>query len=103
MQPLRCQGGYAVPIRVGKVEIMGIHAPASALATASRLRVVDNGSYAILPDTQATDKVIAEMQRVISIEGNVTLMFPEPIKCLEGVNVTYATNLTPGSICVFVR
>ena len=41
MQPIRCEGGYAVPIKPGKMEIMAIQVPADNVADVSRLMIVD--------------------------------------------------------------
>jgi hypothetical protein len=103
MQPIRCQGGYAVPIKAGKMEIVGIQAPCEDIASMSRLRVVDNGSGEVLAETSYGNKIVAEGKRMTNVDGNITIPFPEPLKVTDGVNVTYAQNLVPGSILVYVR
>jgi hypothetical protein len=103
MQPIRCQGGYAVPIKEGKMEIVAIHAPANDITSISRLKIVDNASGQVLPETQDTDKIVTEIKRIGNLEGNVSQMLPETIKVVNGVNITYAENMVPGSILVYVR
>lgn len=103
MQPIRCQGGYAVPIKAGKMEIMAIQAPADDTASLSRLKVVDNGTETVLANTAEGDRIVTEAKRMTNSEGNITFFFPEPIKVMSGVNVTYADNMVPGSICIYVR
>lgn len=103
MQPIRCQGGYAVPIKAGKMEVVAISAPGDELSSISRLRVVDNSTEKVLAETDWGGRIVAEAKSIANSEGNITFVFPEPVKVMEGVNVTYADNLVPGSICVYVR
>ena len=108
MRPMTCKAGYPVPVSAGMCSIVGYSAALSDPAAAGRLTLVDRDPYASLGSSVVTDDmsvkgVIIDKKVVANIDGNVTEMFPEPIKAVNGVVAMHATNLIPGKILIYIK
>jgi hypothetical protein len=109
MYPLTCAGGYAVPIRAGKFEIVQIKATIDDLSVDSRLRIIDDDGITssrwgrILADGTDQDTGICDLKGIADTVGDLSLDLIEPIKVRDGISISYATNLVPGNIFIYVR
>jgi hypothetical protein len=108
MRPMTCKAGYPVPVSGGMCQIVGYSAALSDPTAVGRLTLVDRDPYAalgsaVVPDDSSVKEVIIDKKVVASIDGNVTEMFPEPIKAVNGVVAMHATNLIPGKILIYVK
>jgi hypothetical protein len=112
MYPLLCPGGYGVPVTGARVDVIGVRAAVSSPASASRLILLDdpdiNGDNfgRILSDTAPYDNYsgfIVDVKGVADVDGNLEVLFPEPIRLRYGISVAETTNLVPGSIMVYQR
>ena len=104
MQPLRCSGGYALPIGKGKKEIYGVVATVSTTTSASRLALMDTDDYAIVSDTASKKKHIIDLKGLANADGVIGCMFPEPIKVNDGVSLdSNSTNLIAGRTFLYIR
>lgn len=108
MRPMLCKGGYPLPISAGMVSIVGYSAALNSTTTAGRLTLVDRDPYASLnqalpADSADTKGVILDKKAIASADGNISEMFPEPIKAVNGVAIMNADNLLPGKILVYVK
>lgn len=108
MYPILCPGGYGVPMKAGKMEIVAIVAAGSDASSSSRLTLLD---YAAAGDKMGTfiksktkdyDQII-DIKRVAACEPNITFYPALPIKTRSGISVLRSSNMEPGSITVYVR
>lgn len=109
MYPLTCHGGYPMPIRAGRFEIVQINATVDDLSVDSRLRLIDDGGITddkfgrILADGIDQDTGICDLKGIANTVGDLRIQFKEPIKVRDGISISYATNILPGSIFVYTR
>jgi hypothetical protein len=102
MYPLLCPGGYGLPVKTGRFEIMKITAACSDSNAAARLQLID--SERKLPSSKITgDRMLVDLKRVAVCDANIIFDCPEPIKVRDTVSPLLSTNLVPGSIMVYVR
>ncbi|UCE05512.1 MAG: hypothetical protein JSW07_18170 [bacterium] len=111
MYPLLCQGGYGMPIKAGKFEIIQIEAPGSDTNASSRLTLLDDteveptdDKWGQLVKTKTkVHHIIYDQKRVAACHANLSTELKEPIKVRNGLSVLNATNLVPGSIMVYAK
>lgn len=103
MYMLLCRGGYAVPIKPGKMELCGISATVLAPASTSELSLVDTDSG--IPEVASTEntEVLVHLKGTANVNGHLTEFFKEPITIRKGLSVAYADNILAGSIIAYVR
>lgn len=102
MYPLLCPGGYGLPIKTGRFEIMKITAACSDSSAAARLQLIDSARQ--LPASKLkADKLLVDLKRVAACQPNIVFDCEEPIKVRDTISPIYSTNLVPGSIMVYVR
>lgn len=109
MYPLVCKGGYPMPLRAGKFDIVQISAPAGTVGTVSRLTLIDDLGLAedatlgrVLTNDNIYKTTIVDLKSTTA-EGGLNQVFQEPLKVRKGISVKNADNLQPGSIMVYVR
>ena len=108
MRPILCKGGFPVPVKSGKCEVIGICAPANNTAAASRLTLQDNDPYASLGNALPTEStnlknVVFDEKGVASVDGNIYHMFKEPLVFVNGICLVNNSNLLPGRTIVYTR
>jgi hypothetical protein len=109
MQPLLCKGGYPMPITNGKHEIVAINATISNTAAVSRLTLIDSDDFKIVADSEAGNysknrRTILDLKGIANDGGNLTMVFPEPLKTTRGINISsLSTNTVGGKVFVYVR
>jgi len=107
MYVLQCAGGYPIPLTSGgdayevRKEIMGVCATATSTAAASQLTLIDD--YGKVKTDENIDVTLVDLKGVANVDGNISVMFPEPVKTRKGIAVSAATNLVQGSILVYCR
>ena len=109
MRPIQCLGKFAMPIKAGKFDILGMEATVSDTALASRFAIVDDESIkptdnngVILNSLLYKRDVLADVKGVASVDSTIGFMFPEPIKTRHGISL-YHENLVAGSVIVYTR
>ncbi len=102
MYPLTCRAGFAVPIKDGKFEIVGLSAVANDTDELMRITLVDEGSFTVINDT---NYIPAEKPYLADMQGTIMLgtIFEEPIKVRNGANVVNVTNCVPGKTFLYIR
>lgn len=103
MYPLHCTGGFAMPIRSGKFEVVGVGINLATIDSDYELSLWDTGTNAIVdhehPPTDA--------RRIFHVNGTGAgpefIRFPESIKVRGGLSVGVATNIDPGELYIYVR
>jgi len=111
MYPLTCRGGFPVPIKAGRFEVIGVRATVDTTTTDSRLRLIDDPNIKegdqygkILSDTYTgAGTQIVDIKGIGGSDANLEALFPEPMKLRHGVSITHADNLVTGSIALYVR
>jgi len=102
MYPLLCPGGYGIPMKRGKFEIVKITAACNDSAAASRLQLCD--SPRISPSSKTRDeKLVVDLKRVEACNANIDFDCPEPIKIRNALSPLTLTNLVVGSVLVYVK
>jgi hypothetical protein len=107
MYPITCKGGYPLPIKAGRFSIWGISITAANTAAASRITLVDCATNREVSDAEIlTDKdtrpVLMDLKGLANGDGNLSFVFPEPIKVRNGVTIANGTNLLPGRNIVYI-
>ena len=111
MYPLTCRGGFPMPVKAGRFEIVGVRATVNTTSSDSRLRLIDDPNIKegdqygkILSDTYTgAGTQIVDVKGLASTDANLEVLFPEPMKLRYGVSITHADNLVTGSIALYVR
>jgi len=103
MYPLHCTGGFAMPIRSGKFEIVGVGLNLDAVSTDYELSLWDTGVNAIVDH----DNPPADARRIFHANGDGAgpefFSFPEPIKVRSGISVGVMDNIEVGELYIYVR
>ena len=103
MYPLHCTGGFAMPIRSGKFEIVGVGLNLGAVSTDYELSLWDTGVNAIVDHENPP----ADARRIFHANGDGAgsefIPFPESLKVRSGISVGVATNIDPGELYIYVR
>ncbi len=109
MYPLTCLGGFSMPVRAGKMEIVGYSVAAETAATAIELQVVDDvqiksdDKFGRLLTSFDSNKTELFHKKGIAVYGvQIDTMFPEPIKTRHGISIR-TENVKAGSFCLYVR
>jgi hypothetical protein len=108
MYPMLCSGGYGVPMRGGKYEIIYITALTDVAASTARLTLLDDSNITtrygttVGTKTKAHEQVV-DIKRLAVCETTLKWEPTEPMKVRYGLSVLNATNLIAGSINVYVR
>ena len=117
MYPVTCAGGYAVPLKAGSFEIVGLRATVNSPASASQIILYDDGGIPsgdkfgrILPSdfdpgTIDSKRVtqLCNIKGIANLDANLEVLFPEPIKTRFGTSVSILSNVVPGSVELYVR
>lgn len=103
MYMLLCRGGFALPIKKGKMELCGISATVSSSAAVSELSVIDTDTGIPVPESTENTNVVLHLKGTANVDGNLTQFFKEPITIRDGISIGYANNILPGSIIAYVR
>ena len=104
MYPIQCHGGYSLPIKAGKFEVLGVQIPASSTAVATRITLRDSAASKVVTDAPESGSVIFDGQGIANGDGAISVMFAEPIKVRNGVTVDdNFSNGTAGKNCVYIR
>ena len=103
MYPLYCHAGYAMPIAVGKFEIIAFGFKLETITDDNELSIWDTASNAVVNPASPP----ADARRVFHINGddNVSpfMSLPEPLKTRKGISVGHSTNVEPGELYIYVR
>lgn len=102
MYPLLCSGGYGVPMKRGKFEILKITAACSSSSAEARMQLCDSRRVSPSSKTPA-EHLICDLKRVAACDANIIFDCPEPIKIRNGLAPLILTNLVVGSIIVYIR
>jgi hypothetical protein len=110
MYPLTCRGGFPVPIKAGRFEVLGLRATVNTTTSNSRVRIIDDPSIKegdkwgkiLSSDYTGAGTVIADVKGMADIDANLEILFPEPVKLRYGASLI-AENTVPGSISLYVR
>lgn len=108
MYPILCPGGYGVPMRAGKYEIVYITALTDTASSTARLTLLDDSNITsrygttVGTKTKAHDQIV-DIKRLAVCETTLKWEPKESMKLRYGLSVLNATNLIPGSINVYVR
>lgn len=110
MYPILCTGGYGVPLKAGKCEIIQITAAASDSVAAARLTIVDDRDLTkedrygnLLEAKENQHSLVFDKKRVAACDANIDWHPAEPLRVRHGLSVVNAENLVPGSIMVYIR
>ena len=106
MYPIKCAGGFSIPIKAGKFSVHGIVATVNDLTANSRIALVDDENIKgqsqgfVLGSLDNVKYVIADFKGVASVDGTIGGMLPEPVKVRHGLSA-YFDNVVAGSVCVY--
>ena len=110
MYPMECKGGFFVPIREGKFEVIGFQAVVSDTAAASQVTLIDDKEIAvgakfgrILSDTYDVQTGFVDIKGLANTDGNLEQFFPSPLKLRRGVSAVKTSNVVPGTLKLYVR
>jgi hypothetical protein len=104
MYPITCAGGYPIPIKIGKMSIVGIVATVNDPTAASRITLVDSAAGKELADDSDLKPAIVDLKGLANANGTIGVMFAEPIKLRDGVTIgRNTTNLIAGRTFVYIR
>lgn len=111
MYPLTCRGGFPMPVKAGRFEVVGVRATVNTTTADSRLRLIDDPNIKegepfgkILTDSYTgAGTQIADVKGIGGTDANLEVLFPEPMKLRNGVSITHCDNLVTGSIALYVR
>jgi len=113
MYMLTCVAGFNVPIRSGKMEIVGMTATVADATAASQVALVDDPGIRsdwktgrILDSVEEPTEqkgIIANIKGHGSAYDTVLEWWPcEPVKTRYGLSLCF-TNIEQGSMCIYVR
>jgi len=102
MYHVTCAGGYALPIKEGRFEILGLSCPVNDPTAVSQITLVDGDDFKPVTDS-AYNKTVIEKKGVASVDGTLEAWFPEAIKLRKGLTIAVATNLKAGKMMVYAR
>lgn len=109
MYPLTCYGGYPMPLKAGKFEVVQIKATVDDLGADSRLRLVDDEGITsskwgrVLADGIDDEVAICDLKGLANTVGDLRFTPHQSIKLRNGLSVAYCTNIVAGSIFIYVR
>lgn len=96
----QCPGGFSIPTIQGKQRVYGFSVPISNTAAASYFCILD-GEGKVLGSLTDETAILGYRKGVADVDGNLEIMFPEPIKTRNGLDLYYS-NIIAGSVCVYV-
>jgi hypothetical protein len=110
MYPLTCRGGFPMPIKAGRFEVIGFRATVKTTTSDSRVRIIDdprivegdNWGYLLPASYTGKETPLADVKGMADIDSNLEVLFPEPVKTRWGISV-YADNIEAGSLELYVR
>lgn len=110
MYPLQCYAGYFVPIKEGRLEIIGVQTVVSTTSSASRIVFTDDKDIKdrdkfgkIKPSNYDKQKGIIDVKGIANIDAILEQFFPNPLKTRFGLSAVETTNIVPGTIKVYVK
>jgi len=112
MYIMQCPAGYAIPLKAGRYEIVGIKSTVNSTSSASRLILCDDKNISdgdkwgnFIDGTTPYDNanIFVDLKGIANLDANLEVLFPEPIKLRHGISAIVTTNLIAGSIMVYVR
>lgn len=114
MRPLVCAGGFNVPAKAGKFDILGFTAAVNDPSLDSELAIIDDvtldwksaGVGRIIPDidspTEVKDILVHKKGDGSAYDASLEWFPPEPIKIRHGLSICFS-NIKQGSLCVYTR
>jgi hypothetical protein len=102
MYHVTCAGGYALPIKTGRFEVLGYSCPVNDPTAVSQITLIDGDDFKPVTDS-SENRTFVEKKGVANVNGNLEAWFPEPIKLRKGITLAVATNLKVGKMMVYAR
>lgn len=111
MYPMTCAGGYPVPIKGGRFEVIGFKATVNTTTSDSRVTLMDDpfinegdkqGRILTASYADRGTKFI-DVKGMADIDANLEVLFPEPMKIRNGVSLIRADNVVPGSMILYIK
>jgi hypothetical protein len=113
----QCLAGFAMPLRAGKFDVIGVRATISDTSKAARLTLFDDSTLDSLnkgdrygkgysgTDPVAKPATLFDMYAAASaLDGILRIDFTdEPITVRNGISATNAYNLVGGSVCLYIK
>jgi len=109
MYPIQCHAGFYVPVKAGKMEVVGFQAVVNDLTAEASIKLVDDREIKtsdkfgrFLPSDY--DQQPAILHDKTGVGGSIIGQDTEPgIKIRKGLSAVTCDNLIPGQIIVWVR
>jgi hypothetical protein len=116
MYPLTCVGGFNVPARAGKFEIVGFTIDINDPTLASHVAIIDDEGISsdwecgrildevIEPPTEVKGILVHKSASTLAsnIGGYLEWFPPESVKTVHGISI-HVENVKQGSFCLYVR
>ena len=105
MYPLTCAGGFNVPAKSGKFEIVGFNVSIDDPAADSYVAIIDGPGFiigSIEPPTEQRGVLARVDADASATEGTLSWCPNEPVKTRYGTSLSF-TNIKQGSFCLYVR
>ncbi len=109
MYPLTCVGGFAMPVKAGKMEVVGFMVTVDDKTADSRFAIVDDPAIKssdnwgqLLSTLTNQKKILADYKGQGNVDTILGVLFDEPIKTRNGISI-FTDNVLAGSVCVYVR
>lgn len=109
MYPIQCPGGFSVPAKAGKFEVLGFCVTVSDPTADSQFAIVDDSQIKeswvtgrVLTSLDNQNGILSNVKGLANIDTILSYEFSEPVKTRYGISI-YGTNLLPGSVCVYRR
>ena len=113
MQPLRCVGGFGLPIKQGKFTIREIKAVVKNPNADSRLLLVDNSANQSYPNSMLeypaksrestyNNAPVVDMRGVGDVDSILRESLPSGLKVNNGISIGDLDNIEAGSMYVYV-
>ena len=108
--PLLCAGGFPVPLKAGKFEIIGYSVAPSTIGTQMDIGLVDDetikegvgfGNVIDSEENCLRANRIIHFAKQPANAGVYDFIFPAPVKTRNGLSL-YTTNVLAGTFCVYV-
>lgn len=110
MYPITCAGGFNVPARGGKFEIVGFNAVPNDTTAAMEIAIIDDVTllsgatvgkiYANLDAPTERKNII--VHKYVAAATEIEWVAPEPVKIRHGISLFF-DNVKQGSFCVYMR
>lgn len=112
MYVMQCVGGYAVPLKGGRYQVVGMRATVSTTTTASRVVLCDDSGITegakwgrfldgTTPYNYTTN--VVDTKGIANVDGYLEVLYPEPLQVRHGLSAVVTDNIIPGSLIVYIR